>query len=208
MPESRTLPVLSCLCHSPRVFVADDFISGGEADHILRLSADDAQRVAWGVVPKHDSTGLSFEMPIDGNAVLEAVRARVHAVVGLENLQPRTMRFRRYGRGESHPPHLDCFEIDDAHLVATALVNLVDCADGGETRFPRAWPEPLRVSPVRGRLVVWFNYYPNGARDESSYHEGDPVVDGEKVTLTAFIYRPLEDARHMPAVTAAAETDT
>lgn len=189
--------MLLTACHSPRVYVADGFASDAEIDRALALASNPDYLAALAV--KRDGTGLSFEMPIDGDPILEGLRARLHGTLGLVNRVGQTMRFRRYAPGESHPPHLDCYEIAGSHLVCTALVNLADCARGGATRFPRAYPSPIAVAPRRGRLVSWFNYYPNGAEDQASYHEGAPVEDGEKVTLTAFIYAPLADARVRPA---------
>jgi len=77
-------------------------------------------------------------------------------------------------------------------------MHLVDCESGGETRFPRGWPEPVAVGAKRGRLVSWFNYYPNGAPDQSSFHEGAAIATGEKVTITAFVYAPLGEAGRVP----------
>ena len=185
---------------SPRLYVADRFASEDELDHIRRLGLDPAFIAERHLTAKHDETGLSFEMPVDGDAVLEAVRERIHQSLGLVNVHGQTMRFRHYTKAEGHPPHLDCYEIQGAHLVCTALLNLVDCLEGGATRFPRAYPEPIAVQARRGRLVAWFNYYPNGAPDQSSFHEGAPIIGGEKTTITAFIYAPLAAARvHPPA---------
>lgn len=189
--------MLLTACHSPRLYVADGFASDAEIDRALALAAD-ADYLSRRAV-KQDQTGLSFEMPIDGDPILEGMRARIHDTLGLVNRVGQTMRFRRYAPGEAHPPHLDCYEIAGAHLVCTALVNLVGCACGGATRFPRAYPSPVTIASRRGRLVSWFNYYPNGAQDQASFHEGAPVEEGEKVTLTAFIYAPLAEARVRPA---------
>lgn len=190
------------ISHSPRLYVADRFASETEVEHIRQLGLDPAFVTERPLTAKHDETGFSFEMPVDGDAVLEVVRDRIHQTLSLVNVHGQTMRFRHYTRAEAHPPHLDCYEIQGAHLVCTALLNLVDCAEGGATCFPRAYPDPIAVQARRGRLVAWFNYYPNGAPDQSSFHEGAPVVRGEKTTITAFIYAPLAEARvHPRAVT-------
>ncbi|MGE3274060.1 MAG: 2OG-Fe(II) oxygenase [Vicinamibacterales bacterium] len=197
-----SLPPLHQLRHSPRLYVADGFATPAESAHVRRLGLDPAVAAAHALTAKRDATGFSFEMPVDGDPVLEDLRNRLHAVLGLVNVHDSTMRFRHYGPGETHPPHLDCYEIQGAHLVCTALVHLVDCEEGGETNFPRAYPTPASVRARRGRLVAWFNYYPNGAPDQSSFHEGAPVVRGEKTTVTAFIYAPLAAARVRPVATA------
>ncbi|MGE0039669.1 MAG: 2OG-Fe(II) oxygenase [Vicinamibacterales bacterium] len=192
-------PRLYQLCHAPRLFVADAFASPAEAAHVRTLGLDPAWAASRGITATADATGRAFEMPVDGDATLEALRARIDATLGVANVHRGTMRFRHYVAREAHPPHLDCYEIQGAHLVCTALVCLNDCEAGGETRFPRAFPTPIAVRPRQGRLVAWFNYYPNGAPDQASFHEGAPVVRGEKTTITAFIYAPLAGARVRPA---------
>jgi len=190
---------LTQLSHSPRVFVGDGFVSEDEIAHVLQLGRPDAVALR-GLAARQDRTGFSCELPVAGDVVLEAVRSRLADTFGIVNEVGQTFRFRRYGETESHPPHLDCYEIAGHSLVLTALINLVDCERGGQTRFPRAWPEPLAIDARRGRLVSWFNYYPNGAPDQSSYHDGAPVEAGEKVTITAFVYAPLSAASRRPSL--------
>jgi prolyl 4-hydroxylase len=193
MPRS----VLTQLSHSPRVYVADDFVTDAEIRHVLAVT-DPAAVAARGLAASRDETGFSFELPVDGDSVLESIRSRIESVTGIANDHGNTFRFRHYLPSQAHPPHLDCYEIAGSHLVLTALINLVDCETGGATRFPRAWPTPVAVPPRRGRLVTWFNYYPNGAPDQSSYHEGAAIERGEKVTITAFVYAPLSAAATVP----------
>jgi predicted small lipoprotein YifL len=105
------------------------------------------------------------------------------------------MRFRFYGVGEYHPPHLDTYQIGDSTLILTALITLTNVGGGGETYFPDAKPKPLYFPPEAGRLILWFGHLPNGEIDQLSLHESKPVVDGKKLTLTYFFYQSLECAR-------------
>ena len=194
-------PTLVAVSQTPRLYVADGFLTRDEITHVLACGNDDDALAARGVTVRHDRSGRSCELPVDGDPVLSAIRARVEQRLGVVNLHGSTMRFRHYDAGEEHPPHLDCYEIAGSHLVITALMHLLDCPDGGDTTFPRAWPAPVSIRPKAGRLVAWFNYYPNGARDEASYHLGSAVRAGHKATITAFIYAPLDAARVRPAAT-------
>ena len=188
------------LRRTPRVWVADDFVSRDECEHILASAADAERLAAAGVTTRHDHSGFWFDLPIAGDAVAAEIARRTCDALGLENDFGTTLRFRRYEPGESHPAHVDCFTNGDSHLVATALVYLTDTEAGGETVFPRALPEPLIVRPARGRLVAWLNYYPNGALDPSSFHESRAIVSGTKATITNFIYAPLDCAGARPGV--------
>lgn len=176
---------------SPFLEVRDGFASAGERAHALRLAADRPALAARGISWQHGPTGFSFEMPIEGDPVLEGLHARMTAALGLTDRKRYSFRFRHYAEGEAHPPHLDVYEIRGVHLAATAMLHLVTTEEGGETRFPAATPDPAAVAPREGRLVLWRNLRADGSPDPASVHEGLPVRRGAKMTLTAFVYVDL-----------------
>jgi prolyl 4-hydroxylase len=177
---------------APRLFVIDDFLTAAEIVHVLDVAADRDALERRGIAWKHDETGFSFEMPIDGDPVLEGIRARIAAVTGLVDRLGSSFRFRHYGEAEAHGPHLDTYRIAGNDLAVTALIHLVDTEAGGATRFPNARPEPVEVAPRAGRLVVWGNLRADGTPDPASLHEGLPVSAGAKMTLTEFVYVPSD----------------
>lgn len=182
----------------PRVWVADDFLSVDETNALMAAApgpdSDRAQR--WNA--KLDATGFSFEWPIAGDGLLEAIRDRLTGLLGIENRLADTFRFRRYFPGDAHPPHLDCFHIGGHWLVFTALVHLEDAEEGGATVFRKAEGGGLSVAPRRGRLVAWCNYRPEGRPDPLSSHEGARLERGSKTTLAWFVYAPITAACHSP----------
>jgi prolyl 4-hydroxylase len=186
------------ICSTPRLYVADDFATASECQHVLRRAADPLWLAVRGVETSQGVAGLSCELPVAGEPVLESLTRRTYALLGLDNDFGRTLRFRRYLSGEYHPAHLDQFQIGDAWLVATALLYLTDTAEGGETYFPQAQPEAVSVAPRLGRLAIWFNHLPTGEPDPAALHEALPVAHGEKATLGNFIYKPLSFARVTP----------
>lgn len=171
------------LCRAPRVWSVDGFASDEEIDHVLAVGA----RVTE---PNVSVAGRSAELAVAGDPVLSAIAARACEVTGLRNLAPTTLRFRHYRPGEHHPPHTDLYRVGAARLTLTAMLTLVEPIAGGQTYFPEASPAPLSVSPKRGRLLLWFSVTPDGAEDPRSLHQGLPVLAGEKITITQFIYRP------------------
>ena len=180
--------------HAPRLYVDPGFCDEAELIGLRGavLSAEDAEQ--QGLNPKDDATGLSYELPIDGAAALEALRARIEALTGIANTQGDTFRFRRYEPGRGHPPHTDGYVIDGATLIATAMLCLEAPALGGDTVFPEADDGPMRVIPRAGQLVLWFNYDEDGDEDLQAVHLSTPVLQGAKVTLTAFLYADLAAA--------------
>ncbi len=177
------------LCSSPRLYQIDDFASDEEVAQLLAAAAGRRQTTG----AKRDETGFSFELPVAGSAPAESLRARIAEAVGIDNRLGATLRFRHYQRGEQHPRHRDGYVIAGQPLVATALLYL-STPTGGGTSFPGAQPEPVIVQAKKGRLVFWLNYLADGTEDPASEHESLAVTDGDKITLTAFIYAPAAAA--------------
>ena len=68
------------LAVEPRIFVVDGFVDAGEVAYVL-AAADRRERLA----AKRDSAGVSFPMTVAGDEVLEAIAARIYAVIGFGN---------------------------------------------------------------------------------------------------------------------------
>ncbi len=179
---------------SPRLYLMDGFASPEEIRHIVEV----AERALAGnqVAIRRNYTGLSFEMPLSGDQTLEALARRIYETLGMVNDFHGAMRFRRYAPGVHHPPHIDSHrKIRGRMLILTALLYLTDTEEGGETYFPWAEPDPIKIAPRAGRLALWFSHAPNGSKDEASLHESLPVIRGSKATLACFIYKPVEWSR-------------
>lgn len=186
---------------NPRVYLTDGFASAREIDHVLALYGGETPRASPGVVWDTGLAGRSGELPVASDPVLGDLAARIEAALGFGNRLPdQTFRFRRYSLGDHHPAHVDCYEIDGQHLVATALVYLTDALDGGETVFPDAPAGPLAIAARRGRLAMWFNYTQGGEIDRRSRHRSEMLRRGEKSTLAYFVYAPLSCAAGEPAL--------
>ena len=181
------------LANSPDIFAIDDFIDAADCDSVLAKADHVETDQPPGIATKRDDTGFSFEMPLKGDTVLARLMARIHRVVGGEGDLALSFRFRRYTQGTSHPPHLDQYEMSGRFLVATAILYLTDTESGGETYFTQAQPAPVRISPRRGRLAVWYNYRPEGSVEPAALHESLAVTSGVKATITYFIYKRIGD---------------
>ncbi len=176
----------------PAVFVSDGSLSLAAREALQDRGGDWARIAAAG--SKHDATGSSWELPIIGDAPVEAICARVDAVVGLSDALHDPLRFHRDSPGEGHPAHLDHDRAVGHALVLRAMLVLEAPRAGGETVFPHATGGPLAGVPVPGRLVWGWNVRADGRPDPASLHVGDGVRRGQKVTLTRFVYRSEGEA--------------
>lgn len=215
MPQSPNAVRFRRVADGVPLFVADAFVTETEIDRLI--AAAEAQ-IQAGNFTARDETGTSCEVPVaENDLVLAALRSRIASAFGFENACGETMRYRRYAPGEYHPPHTDDFQIDGNDLVATAMLWLSDTEGGGETVFPAVEPVPVALEPKRGRLAVWLNYAQDGAVNHAMLHEAAPVLRGQKVTITNFVYakagsvpafiddapaeRDIPGVRFQPAVT-------
>jgi 2OG-Fe(II) oxygenase superfamily len=185
-------PTLTRVSVVPRVWVVDGFATQDECAYAVGIGAEvESGGAGADITTKHDSTGFSFEMPIAGEPLLERLDRRIQDTMGVADVFGCTFRFRRYKEGEAHPAHTDVWDGQVGWLVGTAMLCLVAPEAGGSTDFVLSVP-PLSVPARVGRLAIWANHLPNGAPDDVSRHLGAPVQSGEKITITRFVYRPLQ----------------
>ena len=102
-----------------------------------------------------------------------------------------------YRRKQRYKPHSDALSDPDAtEREKTLLLYLTDndpqC--GGATVFTRlktALGEPLRVSPKRGRALLWNNLLTDGSPNEATEHAGEPLMcNKEKLAVNAWWHTP------------------
>lgn len=190
MTPSTSLP--EQISQQPRIYVAEDFVSAAEIDHVLMgygtPGSGAAAAIDWG----NGIAGVSGELPLDADPLLAGIAGRIDELLGFTNtLGTGTFRFRRYAIGDYHPAHVDCYTVAGHSLVATALIYLTDALDGGETVFPAAEGGEIAIGARRGRMALWFNYAPDGEIDQRSRHRSEELRRGDKATIAYFVYAPL-----------------
>jgi 2OG-Fe(II) oxygenase superfamily len=83
--------------------------------------------------------------------------------------------------------HLDSGYWEDhpaGDRLLTILIYLTTPQTGGGTHF-RALD--ISIKARAGRLVVWNNLLPHGGADHRMLHSGEPLVEGEKITLVTWV---------------------
>jgi len=71
---------------------------------------------------------------------------------------------------------------------------LNDVSVGGQTHFPRyrnaVTREGLKVTPEKGKAIIFYMINPDGNLDDLTQHAGLPVGDGEKYFTNLWIWDP------------------
>jgi hypothetical protein len=182
----------------PRLYVIDDFASEAETEHIVAIASDrellDRHAQSW----ERDHASFVAELARASDTTIAKLAARSEALLGTHNDRGESLRLRAYIAGEWHRLHTDSYSDGDATLIATAMLYLVDVEAGGGTRFPHASPQPITITPRRGRLLLWFSHREDGSLDPCSAHEALPVEAGYKLVLNNFIYKPLDYCLNIP----------
>ncbi len=166
----------------------------------LQSFVDDEPGLETALGPlNRDSTGTSGELPTAQHPLLATVERRLQALLGLTNRLGGTLRMRRYGPGQGHPPHLDVYEIAGQQLLATAILCVHAPRVGGQTVFLDGGDGPLQVEHRPGQVVAWLNVRPDGQPMTSARHLGAQVLEGQKVILSLFFYGQSADLRGVAA---------
>uniref|UniRef100_A0A7S2TIR4 Fe2OG dioxygenase domain-containing protein n=1 Tax=Lotharella oceanica TaxID=641309 RepID=A0A7S2TIR4_9EUKA len=175
----------------PRMYLVEGFASPEEIEHVKRSAEPFLTPSNPGTV-----TGTRYELPIDGDPVLEGIRKRMMDMFPEFEAAPQsTFRVRRYPPdGSYHPLHVDHFKsAEGTELVLTIMLYLSTPSEGGETYFPRgAGGKGLAFSPIAGNAAAWWSVYDSGKRagerDDRTLHEGRPIKKGVKWNATYFVY--------------------
>jgi prolyl 4-hydroxylase len=80
---------------------------------------------------------------------------------------------------------------------STLLLYLNEGMTGGETEFPR-WVngetrQGLKVTPKKGKAVLFYSQLPDGNMDDLSHHSANPIKQGEKYLINLWVWDPKRD---------------
>ena len=214
-----TLQVLSC---SPRVFEIPNFLSDVEADHILQFATGMKNSVTNNGTRIFGRTSKNTWVARGSSPIIDAIYRRAADLLRIDEALMRN-RFKddedvgletptayiaeklqlvHYGVGEEYRPHHDfrpapLDDKDQRMRYATILFYLNDVVEGGETSFPR-WmnaetEDALKVTPTKGKAVLFYNMLPDGNMDDLSHHAGMPVLSGEKWLSNLWVWSPYSE---------------
>jgi prolyl 4-hydroxylase len=185
------------LSQSPRVHYVKDLLSEAECQYLMSRAAPQLQRSLVvseqkdnDQVEKLHEARTSHGMFLEHRGtdpVVRNIERRIAQLTQIPDSHTEAMQILRYDRGAEYRPHYDYFDPSTpgglacyergGQRVATLIIYLAAPIRGGETVFPRA---DLKVSPVAGDAVLFYNCTPEGKEDVQSLHGGAPVLEGEK----------------------------
>jgi prolyl 4-hydroxylase len=190
------------LSSEPRIYMLENFLSDEECDHLIAHARPHLKRSV--VVSEHTevvsggrtSLGMFFYRKAD--PVITGIEERIAELMLLPIENGEGLQVLNYGVGAEYRPHHDYFDRETpggiaclkrgGQRIATLIMYLANTEEGGETIFPIA---EIKVKPVKGNAVLFYNCTPDGQEDPQTLHGGAPVIRGEKWIATKWLH-PIE----------------
>ncbi|EFN57937.1 hypothetical protein CHLNCDRAFT_142031 [Chlorella variabilis] len=194
----------------PRAFVAHNFASKEETDHMIKLAQPQLRRST--VVGSRgesvvDNYRTSYGMFIrrHHDEVVSTLEKRVATWTKYNVTHQEDIQVLRYGTTQEYKAHFDSLD-DDSPRTATVLIYLSDVESGGETTFPNSeWIDPalpkalgpfsecaqghVAMKPKRGDAIVFHSLNPDGrSHDQHALHTACPVIVGVKYVAIFWIH--------------------
>ena len=204
-PQKKQDPIeaqgFTKISDSPKIYICEHFLSDSECDHLIELGSPSLHRsmVINMSGPQTDlddrrtSSGTFFSSN-PNDQVLKSIHKRVAQVTQIPEKNGEAVQLLHYGVGGEYQPHFDYFDPATpgglvhfnrgGQRVATFMVYLHTTEAGGETIFPRA---NLKITPEKGKAVLFYNVTETDELDPMSFHGGAPVVQGEKWLITRWL---------------------
>lgn len=192
MEADPTPPPLVSLTDSPRLYHLPQVVGPLERHYLIETARP--RLMPAGVRHKTDRR-LEFndqrvadqcELPED-DPVRAWLELRLSRLLRLEIRTAEPLTIVRYEEGGHFVPHCDAVHplgATDLHRadaggtrLASVVVYLNDDFTGGETAFVR---RRLKIQPIAGDGIAFFNHRPGGEVDLDSMHAAMPVRRGEK----------------------------
>jgi len=189
---SRNLAVQMVPGQGIDLYVVQNFLTPGECAGLIAMI--DAQREPSRLLSNTQDPEFrtSESCNLDRwDPFVEAIDARVCALMGMHARQGETLQGQRYSVGQQFKAHHDYFHVGEDYWPHerkrggqrswTAMIYLDEPVAGGETWFSAAG---LKVSPRTAMLLTWNNMDRHGNANDQALHESLPVTAGTKNIVT------------------------
>lgn len=184
----------STVASASRVFTVADFISRGEAAHLMSLASPKLKPAlkATRDLLSGEQTAFTGEVATFQSTLCDPVvrnlERRIAAAFALPPTHVEPVSVIRYQKDHHYAAHVDYFgperlahnrSIGDlaGQRLASFLVYLQAPLEGGETHYLKLG---AKVAGRDRMALCHFNCLPDGGLDEATLHTGEPVMRGEK----------------------------
>lgn len=193
---------IEVLSWSPRIFVYHNFLSEEECEHLKAEAkpwlvpstvVDEDSSYGSKADPRRSSEGMSFAK-YHNDPIIEDIEKRISLLTLIPVENGENIQILHYGQGGEYQPHYDYFNDTTAggasylsqggQRIASFLMYLNTPEEGGHTIFPYA---DIKVTPVQGDALLFFDCQPDGNVDPLTLHGGAPVIKGEKWLATKWL---------------------
>ena len=198
------------ISYMPRIYYFEKLLTDAECDAIVEHAHNQITRS--GVVPhKGSKDGTISDVRTSSHAWLNeevpevlSIMDRILSITGFKRGDQEALQVLRYEHNQKYDAHHDYFDPSfygkqSTNRAMTAFLYLDTVEEGGETWFPRAngGPYPsnyhacdagLRLKPVKGSAVFFYDMRPDLSLDEFSLHGGCPVKKGTKWGGTLWLH--------------------
>lgn len=192
---------IEVLSESPKVVVVHGFLSEEECAHLieiakpalLRSTVVDLDSKVSKLDDRRTSQGMFFPYNMN-DSIVAAIEERIAKFTNIPRENGENIQVLHYDVGGEYQPHHDYFDISTVggryhcqrggQRRASFLMYLNTPEAGGETIFPRL---NIKVKPVKGDALLFYNSDPQGNVDPLSLHGGAPVIAGEKWIATRWL---------------------
>ena len=183
-----------------QLYTVDDFLSPEECDEVValilaQLRPSTISTPPGGEYDKAFRTSRTCDLS-DTIPAIERLDTKIAEAVGFARSLAEPTQGQHYEIGQVFKTHTDFFKPyelekyvmgDLGQRTWTFMIYLNDPEGGGETDFPDLG---IKVSPKRGRAVVWNNLHASGEGNDATRHQSLPVTAGSKTIITKWFRMP------------------
>jgi len=192
------------ISHKIQLWTVDNFASDQECDQIIKeaylkgfqpssvqsdihTDAEPKEGIgAMKTVARNSYTSFIGQSQVGDKLIQKATKILENMNVKFSSVEG--LQVQRYKPNEHYNPHYDSFEnkTSSDQRSWTVMIYLGSGSDkvpleGGETFFPKL---DLRITPKKGKAVIWNNLDSRFCRKQKTLHMGEDVIKGTKYVVT------------------------
>jgi len=183
-----------------QLYTVDDFLSREECEEVVALIRTQLRPSTISTPPggeydKAFRTSRTCDLS-DTIPAIARLDTKIAEAIGFARSMAEPTQGQHYEIGQVFKTHTDFFKPyelekyvmgDLGQRTWTFMIYLNDPEGGGETEFPDLG---MKVSPKRGRAVVWNNLHASGQGNDATRHQSLPVTAGTKTIITKWFRMP------------------